>query len=122
MLKKNVNVKAVFSAMVMAWMSSLIFAFADTPWTGVASTITEQLRGFYDAVSGMVLVIGAAVAIYLLVRMLIANASGDPRESATFRKALISVLIVIAVIYAIPKLLGVAKDLGQSLNGNAAIG
>lgn len=77
---------------------------------GIATSISEATtNGFL----GIILPIGIAVGLYFVVRMLLAS---DPKDVAAFRKRAIATGILVAIGFAIPGLMAIAKQIGELVN------
>lgn len=101
--------------------SAVAFASSPAPDTSQMQNALNSVFGVLEGlantikagITGIVLPVGTAVALYFVVRMLLAS---DQKDAAMYKKRAITVAILVALAFAIPGLMQAMSSLGESIN------
>lgn len=112
---------AMSSGLAMMVGSAVAFASSPAPDTSQMQNALNSVFGVLEGlantikagITGIVLPVGTAVALYFVVRMLLAS---DQKDAAMYKKRAITVAILVALAFAIPGLMQAMSSLGESIN------
>ena len=109
-IRKNKLVGLVSGASTVAMMT-MVTAFAANPWAGATASITNVLNTLFTALQGIVGVVGMVVLIICGLLMMI---SKDQKKVDSARSWGTRAFICIVAIYAIPFIINLATQIGQT--------
>lgn len=104
-----------------AAMMSVGVAMADTGDT-VETKLVEVINGLFGNVQGVAGPLFGLITLVCLVGMGFSVLNGNSNGMRAWRTGLISVVVLLILIYAVPTLVTWAADFGNSINGGADLG
>lgn len=107
------KVAGAIAGLNAAWMMTVV-AMADMgPWTAANGALTNILTQLEAALKSIVVPIAGVALIFCFIMMLV---SQNQKKVESYRSWCITIVICIVAIYAVPFIIKIAQQVGQSFN------
>lgn len=98
-------------AMAMVAAGSMTTALATNPWSSATSKISSLVGNLETALKSIVVPIAGCALVLCFIMMLV---SQNQKKVEQYRTWVITIIICIVAIYAVPFIINLAQQIGQS--------
>lgn len=93
----------------------MVAAHADDPWGGLFGTLQNVFTPLQSHLQAIAIPVALAMSLFCLVMMLTTQ---NQKKVETYRSWLITIIVCVVVIFAMPYIINVAKTIGESINAS----